>query len=153
MSLMASSGTRRLAAGRARAVEAAGGGAASWSGPSGQIWSSRGLAAGSWPELGALSGRIWRKLQKGGRPAAAHFWRIWPRFTELAVGAAIYRSGMPRRGLQNCEMGGGGAEGGGGRDWRAAGGGRRAVGRRRRGGAGGLARERFQKTTTAGETS
>ena len=123
MSLMASSGTRRLAAGRARAVEAAGGGAASWSGPSGQIWSSRGLAAGSWPELGALSGRIWRKLQKGGRPAAAHFWRIWPRFTELAVGAAIYRSGMAGAGFGGSGWGGGGGAG--------------------------LGRRRFQKTTTA----
>ena len=85
--------------------------------PAGAGRSKLAARAGSWPELGALSGRIWRELRKGataGRRGGGDFWRIWPRFTELAAGAARYRSGMPRRGLQNCEMGGGEVEGGGG---------------------------------------
>ena len=63
-----------------------------------------GLAAAKAGGWGAERVR-WRKLQKGGRgvwgrPAAAHFWRIWGRFTEMVVGAARYRSGMAGAGLE-----------------------------------------------------
>jgi hypothetical protein len=94
--------------------------------PAGAGRSKLAARAGSWPELGALSGRIWRELRKGataGRRGGGDFWRIRRHFTEMAVGAARYRSGMAGAGFGGSGWGGGGGAG--------------------------LGRRRFQKTTTA----
>jgi len=61
------------------------------------------------PELGALSGRIWRELRKGataGRRGGGDFWRIRRHFTEMAAGAARYRSGMAGAGFGGKLVGG-----------------------------------------------
>jgi hypothetical protein len=63
----------------------------------------------SWPAAGALSGRIWRELRKGataGRRGGGDFWRIRRHFTEMAAGAARYRSGMAGAGFGGKLVGG-----------------------------------------------